>query len=287
MYVSYWNLREEPFRNVADMRFAYLSEQHREGLARLLFIVRGARLGGVLVGPYGVGKSMVLEMLTQQLQKEHNIAFMRCEAMPGGALVLSRQVLTHIGEPAKPTTLADAVLALQEYVQSHRRTFKPTVITIDEAHLLRQQDAFDLIHLLTNLRVQADGSVERSAFTIILAGHSQLATELQQQPALGQRLQLVWRLAPLSDTQTMEYIQHRMRVAGGDIWTFEEAALREVHRISAGLPRVINNICDMALMLGFAARIPKVTRELIEHAAHDMGSLPEPDNTPKAVEEKP
>lgn len=268
MYTAYWNLREEPFRNIPDVRFAYLSDQHKEGVARLLYLIRGRKLGGAMVGPFGVGKSMVLEMLHRQIQEDTSITLIQLEALPGGTLIMARQLLAQMGLSDKVASVAEAVAALRSFTSQPGRA-RRWVVTVDEAQWLREGDGFTLLHLLTNIR--AVGAEGDSAFTVVIAGHMQLVEDLAAQQSVGQRLQLVWKMVPLDARQTVEYIQHRMRVAGGDIWSFEEAAMTEVHRLSGGLPRVINNICDTALMLGYAGEAPKVTRDLVAQAARDVG----------------
>ncbi|NLC80649.1 MAG: hypothetical protein GX748_05650, partial [Lentisphaerae bacterium] len=112
---------------------------------------------------------------------------------------------------------------------------------------------------------------ERPLFTIILAGTDDLRDSLKNQESLRRRIQLDWRLTPLTQAQTTEYIQHHMRTVGGDIWSFAKDAIDTVYLYSQGIPRSINNICDTALMLGFAAQAPHVTRDIVIQAAKDTG----------------
>jgi general secretion pathway protein A len=271
MYLEYWNLKNEPFQNVTDVRFAYLSDQHREGLARLVYLVKSRKLGGALVGPFGVGKSMVLELLSEYMADQPQTRFFRFDTLPGGVMVLARQILEQLGIHTPPTSVAETLTAIQNFCRDSRSSFTHAVLMIDEAQMIRDPDAFDFIHLVTNIRVRPrDSQGEFPAFTVILAGHSKLADDIASHESLKQRLQLLWRLAPLDESQTTQYIQHRMRVAGGDIWVFEEGALAEVFRGSQGLPRIINNICDIALLLGQAAGLPRITREVVAQAVQDV-----------------
>jgi len=271
MYLEYWNLKSEPFQNVTDIRFAYLSEQHREGLARLVYLVKSRKLGGCLVGPFGVGKSMVLELLAEYMADQRDTRFFRFDALPGGVMVIARQILEQFGVQTPPTSVADALQAIQAFCREARPGFDQAVLMIDEAQMIRDPDAFDYIHLLTNIRIPVrNGQGEYPAFTVILAGHSKLADDIAHHESLKQRLQLLWRLDPLTEQQTFQYIQHRMHVAGGDIWVFEEPALAVVYASSHGLPRIINNICDIALLLGQAAHQPRITRDVVLQAARDV-----------------
>lgn len=273
MYISYWNLRENPFQNVADTRFAYLSNQHREGLSRLLYLVDGRKLGGVLVGPYGVGKSMILEMVAEKVRAKGASQFLHIDATPVGAVGVAQQLLAFLSYNERVSNLADAMMALQMLLSSDQQRLRHLVLAIDEAQLLREPQAFEFLHLLTNLRsIRKDGSHGDAAVTLILAGHTDLLKRISTEPSFCQRMQLAWELEPLSESQTIEYVHHRMRAAGGDIWAFEEDALRELQHASRGLPRQINNICDIALLLGCAGQIPKVGRELMMQAINEVNS---------------
>lgn len=280
MYLEYWNLKHEPFQNVTDVRFAYLSDQHREGLARLVYLVKSRKLGGALVGPFGVGKSMVLELLQEYMAGQPQTRFFRFDALPGGVMVLARQILDQFNFNTPPSSVAEALTLVRAFCLDSRNAFVHGVLMIDEAQMIRDPDAFDFIHLLTNIRVPArEAPGECPAFTVILAGHSKLADDINSHESLQQRLQLVWRLAPLDQNQCFQYVQHRMRVAGGDIWVFDEAALAEVYSGSRGLPRIINNICDISLLLGQASGQPRVNRDIVLQAIQDV-QAPGQDSSP-------
>ena len=271
MYLEYWNLKHEPFQNVTDVRFAYLSEQHREGLARLVYLVKSRKLGGALVGPFGVGKSMVLELLCEYMADQTQTRFFRFDALPGGVMVLARQILEQFGIRNAPASVAEALTAVQSFCHDSHSSFTHGVLMIDEAQMIRDPDAFDFIHLVTNIRVSSKNPPgEFPAFTVLLSGHTKLGDDIANHESLKQRLQLLWRLAPLDQNQTFQYVQHRMHVAGGDIWVFEENALHEVYRGSQGIPRIINNICDIALLLGQAARLQRITKVVVVQAIQDV-----------------
>lgn len=271
MYLAHWNLREEPFQNVADPRFAYLSDQHREGLARLLYLVRGHKLGGALTGPYGVGKSMVLELLAESIANLPDTRCIRFDVPPGGPVSLARQVLLSIAPGSKFEDMGSALDTLRDLCGNPKSGFQRTVLAVDEAQLLRGAESFEFLHLLTNLRIPRHADLaEQPAFTLIMAGHEQLNQVLAREPSLRQRLPMLWPLHALDERQTVEYVEFRMRAAGGDIWAFEQDALHEVGRASGGIPRIINNICDVALMMGYALKAPKITRPIMLQAIEEV-----------------
>lgn len=269
---SYWNLRDSAFENVADTRFAYLADQHREGLARLVYIAEGHKLGGVLVGPFGVGKSMILELLGERVRKRGVARFLHLDASSAGTLALARVLLRRLGNSDSIYDITQALEVLAE-VCGEESAASHLVVAVDEAHLLQDESSLEFLHLLTNLRVRRkDGSLGRSAVTLVLAGHPELLEKVAADGALRQRLQLVWSLQPLNEAQTVEYVHFRIRVAGGDIWTFEPDSLAELYRASGGIPRVVNNICDIALLLGSAANAAKVTVDVMRQAIEETSA---------------
>ena len=283
MYVQYWGLRERPFQNIADTRFAYLSDQHREGLARLLYLVEEQKLGGTLVGPYGVGKSMIIELLAEKVRGKNGELYLQLDAPPSGTLSLAKQIVARLGHSQPIYDISGALEAIQTAFSDANANAAHLVLVIDEAQMLRDASAYEFLHLLCNMRIRRrDGGPGTQAVTLLLVGHHDLVQHLAAEPSLSQRLQLFWRLEPLNDQQSVEYVQHRMRAAGGDIWVFDEAALYEVHQASQGLPRLINNICDTALLIGSAMHAPRVTADVVQQAILEVqspvlqASLPKP-----------
>lgn len=271
MYTAYWNLRESPFLNVVNDRLIYMTEQHQEGIARLYYLIDQERIAGMLTGDYGVGKTMILEYLHRRASKA-NLTVIKIDAIPNGSLPMARHILRCLNLPDTAQTLAEALMSLQAYCQKNAHNLTRSLLLLDEAHNLADGDGLYLAHYLCNLRIPAtDNHEERPLFTIILAGTNDLRTSLLKQESLRRRIQLDWALTPLSQVQTTEYIQHHMRAVGGDIWSFTKGALDAVYTYSQGIPRSINNLCDTALMLGFAAQTPHVTPEIVMQAAKDTG----------------
>lgn len=272
MYLDYWNLREAPFQNVADARFAYLCSQHHEGLARLVYLVQNRKLGGILTGPYGVGKTMLLELLDQEIQKDRQTRYIHIDYHPGSALGLARQVATMMGVRDRITPL-DEPGDLLTYLKMDGGRLGHTTLVIDEAQIIENSDVYHFLHLLMNLTIKNKmGFKVEPAFTVILAGYTDMTRLLRQDESMCQRLQMVWNLDPLDDQQILEYIQHRIRVAGGDIWIFEREAVSAIAQ-HHHIPRRINNICDVALMLGYASNQRSINEELILQAIEESNSL--------------
>lgn len=272
MYLDYWNLREAPFQNVADARYAYLCSQHHEGLARLVYLVQNRKLGGILTGPYGVGKTMVLELLDQEMQKDKNTRYIHIDYHPGTPLGLARQIATMMGIRERITPLEEPG-DLLTYLKMEGGKLGHTTLVIDEAQIITNSDVYHFLHLLMNLTIKNKmGFKVEPAFTVILSGYSDMTRLLKSDESMCQRLQMVWNLDPLDDQQILEYIQHRIRVAGGDIWIFEREAVFELSK-HHHIPRRINNICDVALMLGYASNQKSIDADLMLQAIQEGESL--------------
>ncbi len=279
MYADYWNLKGNPFLNVIDPRFWFSSEPHEEAIARFCFLAENGRLAGVLTGPYGVGKSAVLKTVAARLEAGRR-PVLRLDAIPGGQLPMARQILASLRLDCAATNLPEALMSFWQATQYRADSLVRTVLCLDEAHQLAADNGLALVHFLTNLRlVNRKTQVEEPFFTILLAGAPELLPALQTLPSLRERIQIVYELPPLTAPLTSAYIQHHMRAVGGDIWSFAEDALAAIFRLSGGLPRRINLLCDTALLLGFAAKAPQVTPAIVAQAAADVGltSLPPPE----------
>ena len=238
MYKKYWNLREAPFINSYNPRQLYLSSQFEEGVARLLYLVLEGRVAGVLTGQFGMGKSFLLSSLTERIAQA-GVPHIRIDAIPKGHLALLRHVIAGLGVKGTVASIADGLMTLQE-LSRKPGALKHHAILIDEAQYLGDDDGLYLIHYLTNLRLTSgDG-----------------------------------RDDPLTHSETIEFVQHKVMAAGGDMWIFNQEALSELYRISGGVPRSITNICDTALMLGYVAKAPEIDAAIVRQSAEDVGILP-------------
>lgn len=288
MYLTHWNLREQPFQNVADARFAYLSEQHQEGLARLVYVVKSRKLGGVLIGTYGAGKSMLLELLARNDETASSTRFVQFDAPSGGAIGLSRQVLGALQIDARHADVDGALEIIRASIAKSNTGLPHTTLAIDEAQMIQEPEAIDFLHRLTNFRIgNGAGRPDCPAFTLILAGHTELERMVCRKAAFRQRLSMLWHLEPLNEQQTIEYVEFRMRAAGGDIWVFEEDTLLDVSAASCGIPRVINNICDVALMMGFALKSTRITRKIMRQAIEEVCPAQPGKDQPEARDVEP
>lgn len=273
MYTRYWNLRESPFLNVDDENLLYPSPQLKEGIARLYYLIDQERTAGMLTGPYGVGKTFLLSCLSKR-SKSLGLPIIRFDAIPDGSLPMARHILQRLDIKGETQTLADALMTLKaRCMETDRKPLPRHILIIDEAQYLTEKDGLYLVHYLCNLTIETPKG-RKNLFTTILAGTPQLAETIHGYESLQRRIQLAWRLSPLDERQTVEYVQHHMRSAGGDIWSFSLEALHSIYTYTQGTPRNINNLCDTALMLGYAANASQITPDIIDEAASDTCMVP-------------
>ena len=273
LHTDYWKLKENPFQNITDIRFAYLGNQYHEALARMLYLIEQKKTGGILTGPFGVGKSMVLELIRDRLQTTQVADYVQIDAAAGAAVFIGRMLLRKLGYNPGEAGLPQIIETLSEHYSRPQPQDRHLVLAIDEAHLILTEEAAEFLHLLANLnRRDEQGRTVSSAMTMILSGHPELLTKLAVDGALCQRLQVRWEMKPLTMKQTREYVYSRMRVVGGDTDIFDECVFEPLYQATGGLPRLINNVCDIALLLAAAANQTHLTENTIKEAIYEADS---------------
>ena len=271
MYTRYWKLTDSPFLMTNKDSLVYMTDQYREGIARLYYLINQERIAGMLTGDFGVGKTMILHYLERQAIAT-GLKVIKVDAIPDGALPMARHILRCLEIEHDAPTFAEALMLLQEYLQDSSRQFERQLLLIDEAQHLASDQGFYLVHYLCNLRIrEAKTGVEKPLFTIILAGTEILREKVAGYESLRRRIQLDWQLRPLSCEETIGYVKYHLQATGGSTEIFSPEALESIYHFSNGVPRSINNLCDTALMLGFAAQVQCITPEIVTQAANDTG----------------
>ncbi|HEY4338635.1 MAG TPA: AAA family ATPase [Steroidobacteraceae bacterium] len=245
MYLTFFGLNEKPFAITPDPRYLFLSERHAEALAHLLYGVTEA--GGFiqLTGEVGTGKTTVVRSLLAQTPQHAEIALILNPRMTAPEFLLTICEELGIGVQDSATgSLKDLVDILSQYLLRAHSSGKRVVLVVDEAQNLAPE-VLEQVRLLTNLETNTQKLLQ-----IILIGQPELRelldrNELRQ---LAQRITGRYHLCPLTQEETAAYVRHRLRVAGATSDIFTPAALREVQRRSGGVPRLINVLCDRALL---------------------------------------
>lgn len=283
MYLNYFGLSEASFSITPDPQYLFLSEQHREALAHLLY---GAGENGgfvMLTGEVGTGKTTICRAFLEHTPEKVDVALVLNPAMT--AIELMHAICQEFGvaTPANNDSVKVLVDRLNAFLlDTHARGRHP-VLVIDEAQNLRPR-VLEQVRLLTNLETS-----KQKLLQIFLIGQPELREMLASQELrqLNQRITARFHLAPLSARETAAYVDHRLAVAGVERPLFSAQALREVHRRSGGVPRLINLICDRSLLGAAVSRCMQVNAGIVRRAASELlGSerrLPQLGRAPQLV----
>jgi len=267
MYLTFFGLNEKPFAITPDPRYLYLSERHAEALAHLLYGINEAGGFVQLTGEVGTGKTTIVRSLLAQTPKNAEIALILNPKMTAPEFLLTICEELGIGVPDSALgSLKDLVDILSQYLLRAHANGQRVVLVVDEAQNLAPE-VLEQVRLLTNLETNTQKLLQ-----IILIGQPELRellarNELRQ---LAQRITGRYHLNPLSREETAAYVLHRLRVAGATTDIFAPGALNEVFRLSQGVPRVINVICDRALLGAYSLDRHRVTAKLVRSAAGEV-----------------
>lgn len=265
VYFNYFGLKEPSFSITPDPQYLFLSEQHREALAHLLY---GAGESGgfvLLTGEVGTGKTTVCRAFLEQLPEGVDVALILNPAMTVTELLRAACDEFRIELPDNERTVKRLVDRLNQYLLQAHAKGRRAVLMIDEAQNL-QPRVLEQIRLLTNLE-----TAKRKLLQIFLVGQPELRILLQREGLrqLNQRITARYHLRPFNAGETSDYIRHRLAVAGVERQLFTRSALSRVHRISAGVPRLINILCDRSLLGACVTRSPMVTSSIVDKAARE------------------
>src|ERR1700685_3701951 len=267
MYTSFFGLNEKPFAITPDPRYLYLSERHAEALAHLLYGINES--GGFiqLTGEVGTGKTTVVRTLLSRVPHHAYVAgILNPRVTPVEFLLtICEELGVAVGQAERDSVKA-MVDALNRRLLTAHAEGRRIIVIVDEAQNL-SADVLEQVRLLTNLE-----TATQKLLQIILIGQPELRelldrTDLRQ---LAQRITGRYHLKPLSREETKGYVRHRLRVAGATEEIFTPAALSEVHRLSMGIPRVINVACDRALLGAYTQETRKITAALVRRAAGEV-----------------
>jgi general secretion pathway protein A len=266
MYAPHFGLTERPFSLAPDPRYFYLSDAHREALAHLLYGIGEGGSFVQLTGEVGTGKTTVCRTLLEQLPADVDVAMIfnpRLTSVELLAAVCDELRIAYPAGTTSPKVLVDALS--QALLDAHGRG-RRTVLIIDEAQNLSPA-VLEEIRLLTNLETTREKLLQ-----VILIGQPELADilarpELRQ---LAQRVTARYHLRPFTEEESCAYVQHRLEVAGRQKPIFDRAALRLAHHLAGGVPRLLNTVCDRALLGAYAVGQDRVTAAIVRRAGREV-----------------
>ena len=278
MYNEYFGFRESPFSIAPDPRYLYLSEMHQDGLAHLNYGLTSEGCIILLTGEVGTGKTTLCRFFLEQLEPTANVALIINPGLSSSELLsaVCDEFRVAVGEDAYTTK--HYLDALNEFLLQAHADNNPAMLVIDEAQNL-DKEALEMIRLLTNLETN-----RQKLLKIFLLGQSELSTVLTS-PDLSQVSQRItgrFHLTGLQPNETSEYIKHRLTVASGTPkQLFSDKAVKRIHQITGGIPRLINNLCDRSLIGAYAEEKEQVDEAIVRTASREIFGF---DHTSKTIE---
>lgn len=270
MYEEYWQLAAKPFEPSCEADFYFACPAHQSAMHKLRYAIEGRRPAALLAGPAGVGKTQLTELL-----RDASVA----AKMPFVQVVFpqmsDRDLLVYLAEqlgaapaPAPRYTIDESLGRIEAVLRQYHGSGRHAIVVVDEAHLLEDSGLFEPLRLLLNLKVEG-----RSLFTLLLVGQPSLLPAIGRSGSLEQRIDIKVTMPPLDDEQTCQYIEHRLAAAGATRDIFTPDGLLVVHQLTSGLPRQINRLCDLALLVGYASGRTEIDAEALQTVSDELVTL--------------
>ncbi len=270
MYLDYWQLTTKPFEPGANGDTFFPCETHEAALLKLRYAVENRRGAVLLAGPAGVGKTTLVQLFRGELDPAYR---------PQVHLVFpqmsSRDLLVYLAEqlgaPPADTpryTTEESVRRLERFLRQNAEQGSHAVVAIDEAHLLEDCGALETLRLLLNFEVAG-----QPALTLLLIGQMNLVSAVGRLPSLEERIAVKALVRSFTVDETAQYIQHRLRAAGAIREIFSADALEALHYLGHGTARQINRLGDLALLVGYADSLPRLTAQEIEAVSEELVTI--------------
>ena len=270
VYTEFYGLDEKPFALLPDPRFLYLGSSHREALAHLLYGIEEGEGFIEVIGQVGTGKTTLCRTLLDRVGHDVDVAFIFNPSRT--ELELLTAINREFGLPTTGKDRGELMDELNEFLIKGKAAGRRMLLVIDEAQNLAPQ-LLEQVRLLSNMETEREKLLQ-----IVLIGQPELEenlskTELRQ---LRQRITVRWNLKPFDRAECEEYVQHRLRVAGRRTGRplFSPRAQRLLYRESAGIPRLVNALCDRALLAGYAASKDRIDTKCVQSAARELSARP-------------
>lgn len=265
MYEEFYGLTAPPFSITPDPRYLFLSHRHREAFEHMLFGITQRKGFIQITGDVGAGKSTLCRAVLEQLGRAYATALILNPVMTG--IQLLRAILHEYGLDDRGNDRVRLMQRLNEFLLERVREGHDVVLFVDEAQDL-SDELLEEVRLLSNLETD-----DRKLLQIVLIGQTELRKRLRRPELrqLRQRITVRYHLGPIDREETEAYIFHRLTVAGSNGRpTFSSAAFRAIHRNSRGVPRLINAICDKALLAGYVEDCSHITWHHVRRAVRDL-----------------
>jgi type II secretory pathway predicted ATPase ExeA/tetratricopeptide (TPR) repeat protein len=267
MYLSYYSLAKKPFQLTTDPKFLWLGEKHKEALATLKYGVIDQKGFLLVTGDVGTGKTTLINALLESVEEDTLVANIADPAL--NLIEFFNFVALSFNIPKKFDSKIDFIVYFSRFLKKVYSENRSVLLIIDEVHRL-SKDVLEHIRLLSNIELP-----EEKLINIFFVGQNEInqTLALPECRALRQRISLVYQIEPLSENETLAYIKHRLKVAGNEKNIFTQNAVQEIYHFSKGYPRLINTICDHALLTGYVRELIKITPDVIQECAQQFNSI--------------
>jgi type II secretory pathway predicted ATPase ExeA len=264
MYKSFYGLSEKPFSKTPDPRFLFLSQGHKEALARLEYAVEESEIA-LLTGEIGCGKTTLSRALMDRVGERYHFLFVFNPRLSADELL---RVIAQGLAVENPSTKKDELLGeiTGALYRLHGQGRIPVVV-IDEAQMIPDRELFDEIRLLTNFQLD-----DKNLMSVIVMGQPELRSMLASPvyEPFRQRISLSYHLAPLGLEETLEYLDFRLMAAGGDAGLFSPDAVQRIYELSGGVPRRINAVATNALLIGYGKDAAWIDAAIVDETAAEL-----------------
>jgi general secretion pathway protein A len=264
MYLSHYNLAKEPFQITSNPRFLWLGEKHQEALATLNYGVLNNKGFLLLTGDVGTGKTTLINALLKAVDSKTVVAIVVDPDL--GKLEFFKFLGRVFGIGEDFSTKVDFLTRFTTFLNTAHSKGKTVLLIIDEAHRL-SKELLEEIRLLSNIEKE-----DAKLLNVFFVGQNEFNDLLMEQDcrALRQRITITYQITPLTETETAEYVKYRLKVAGSEKEIFDSKSIREIYRCSRGYPRLINIICDHALLTGFVKGINAIPAAVIHECTKEL-----------------
>jgi general secretion pathway protein A len=262
MYLEYWGFSAFPFESVPDPDFFYLSKCHEEALTRLIYAAEMRKGGAMLSGEVGCGKTTLSKVFIKELSEaKYDVGVIINPKLDSKEFL--QEIVYQFGISDVPDTKVKCLRTLNDKMIENLRMKKETLLIVDEAQLLNES-AFEEVRLLMNFQLNS-----RFLMTVILIGQPELRDKIKGIEQLNQRIAIKYHLTPFNLDETFQYIIYRQRRAGRSSSAFSDDAVVKIFENTEGIPRKINNLCDLSLLIGFGSKEEVVTSRIVENVIRD------------------
>lgn len=265
MYEKFYGFKEKPFNVTADPSFFYLSRRHKEAFSHLVYGIQDRKGILEITGEVGTGKTTLCRVLLNHLDKQTKTAFILNPYL--SQVQLLQAIIADFGMNIKSRTQLALINALNDFLLQEAHCGNNVVILIDEAQNLSSRQ-LEQVRLLSNIETE-----KLKLLQIVLVGQPELCDKLKRPNLrqINQRISVRYHILPLDRDEISGYINHRLRIAGAESKIeFNQDALNEIYSYSGGTPRLINIICDRALLAGFVLETNEISANIIKKCIEEL-----------------